>query len=152
MITTGKNRIMIYGPKTDGTYVVEFQEAEGEALAVSKPRTETAVIGHFQKRIPTDCRASGRGNILALGRPRRERPCGRAAEQRNELAPIHSIASSAATCSVCGKEIPSALAVLRFMSSRVPTGRGLSVILHICSTFGGPSPSFSRCSNPSSSA
>jgi hypothetical protein len=22
---TGKNRIMIYGPKTDGTYVVEFK-------------------------------------------------------------------------------------------------------------------------------
>lgn len=29
---TGKNRIMIYGPKDDGTYVVEFRTAEGEAL------------------------------------------------------------------------------------------------------------------------
>jgi hypothetical protein len=28
-----KNRIMIYGPKTDGTYVVEFRTADGEALA-----------------------------------------------------------------------------------------------------------------------
>jgi hypothetical protein len=35
---TGKNRIMIYGPKTDATYVVEFRMAEGI------PRTETAVI------------------------------------------------------------------------------------------------------------
>jgi hypothetical protein len=33
---------MIYGPKNDGTYVVEFRTAEGEALAISIPRTETA--------------------------------------------------------------------------------------------------------------
>jgi hypothetical protein len=31
---------MIYGPKDDGTYVA----AEGEALAISIPRTETTVI------------------------------------------------------------------------------------------------------------
>jgi hypothetical protein len=30
-----KNRIMIFGPKDDGTYVVEFRTAEGEALAIS---------------------------------------------------------------------------------------------------------------------
>ena len=35
--TTGKNRIMIYGPKHDGTYVVEFRTAAGEALAISIP-------------------------------------------------------------------------------------------------------------------
>ena len=33
MAMTGKNRIMIYGPKDDGTYVVEFRTATGEALA-----------------------------------------------------------------------------------------------------------------------
>jgi hypothetical protein len=27
--TEGKNRIMIYGPKEDGTYVVEFRTAAG---------------------------------------------------------------------------------------------------------------------------
>jgi hypothetical protein len=27
MTTTGKNRIMIYGPKNDGIYVVEFRTA-----------------------------------------------------------------------------------------------------------------------------
>ena len=32
MTTTGKNRIMIYGPKTDGTYVVEFRTSEGGRL------------------------------------------------------------------------------------------------------------------------
>jgi hypothetical protein len=58
MTTTGKNRIMIYGPKTDGTYVVEFRTAEGEPLAISIPRTETAVIRHFQERMPhsSSCR------------------------------------------------------------------------------------------------
>ena len=38
---------MIYGPKNDGTYVVEFKTADGEALAISVPRNETAVLKHF---------------------------------------------------------------------------------------------------------
>jgi hypothetical protein len=42
---------MIYGPKDDGTYVVEFRTAAGEALAISIPRTECAVIRHFQERM-----------------------------------------------------------------------------------------------------
>jgi hypothetical protein len=33
----GGNRIMIYGPKNDGTYIVEFKTADGEALAISVP-------------------------------------------------------------------------------------------------------------------
>jgi hypothetical protein len=36
----GKNRIMIFGPKNDGTYVVEFRTSEGDVLAISIPRTE----------------------------------------------------------------------------------------------------------------
>jgi hypothetical protein len=48
----GKNRIMIFGPETDGTYVVEFRTAEGKSLAISIPRTETAAIRHFQERMP----------------------------------------------------------------------------------------------------
>jgi len=36
---SGRNRIMIYGPKNDGTYVVEFKTADGEALAISVPAT-----------------------------------------------------------------------------------------------------------------
>ena len=39
----GQNRIMIYGPKDDGTYVVEFRTADGEALAISVPANETRV-------------------------------------------------------------------------------------------------------------
>ena len=34
---TKHNRIMIHGPKADGTYVVEFRTAAGEALAIYDP-------------------------------------------------------------------------------------------------------------------
>jgi hypothetical protein len=52
MTTTGKNRIMIYGPKDDGTYIVEFRTADGDVLAISIPRTEAVVVRHFQERMP----------------------------------------------------------------------------------------------------
>jgi hypothetical protein len=52
MTTTGKNRIMIYGPKDDGTYIVEFRTAAGEALAISIPRSEASVARYFQERMP----------------------------------------------------------------------------------------------------
>ena len=39
MTVAGKNRIMIYGPKDDATYIIEFRTAEGEALAISVPRS-----------------------------------------------------------------------------------------------------------------
>jgi hypothetical protein len=51
-MTEQRNRIMIFGPKSDGTYVIEFRMAAGEALAISIPRTEAAVIRHFQERMP----------------------------------------------------------------------------------------------------
>jgi hypothetical protein len=51
----GKNRIMIFGPKTDGTYVVEFRTAAGEALAISVPAGETRVLKHFQGECPMGC-------------------------------------------------------------------------------------------------
>jgi hypothetical protein len=43
---------MIYGPKSDGTYVVEFKTADGEALAISVPAGETRVLKYFQERMP----------------------------------------------------------------------------------------------------
>src|SRR5262245_11270929 len=48
----GRNRIMIYGPKSDGTYIVEFRMADGESLAISVPAEETRVLKHFQARMP----------------------------------------------------------------------------------------------------
>jgi hypothetical protein len=50
--TKPMTRIMIYGPKEDGTYVVEFNTAAGEALAISVPRSEVTVLKHFQARMP----------------------------------------------------------------------------------------------------
>jgi hypothetical protein len=47
----GKNRIMIYGPKDDGTYVVEFGTAEGEGAGelamVSSPSQRLRYSAHF---------------------------------------------------------------------------------------------------------
>src|SRR5262249_42664875 len=56
--------------------------------------------------------------LAGLLRARRERPrCCRAADQRYECAPFHSIASSASPSSGSGTVSPSALAVLRLMTS-----------------------------------
>ena len=63
MTTAGKNRIMNFGPRDDGTYVVEFRTAAGEVLAISIPRPEAAVIRHFQERVP---KAAGRRQCFAL--------------------------------------------------------------------------------------
>jgi hypothetical protein len=52
MAMNGKNRIMIYGPKADGTYLVEFKTAAGESLAISVPGSEAAGLRHFQARMP----------------------------------------------------------------------------------------------------
>jgi hypothetical protein len=52
LVVTSNNRITIYGPKDDGTYVVEFRTAEGDVLAISIPRSEAHVIRHFQEQMP----------------------------------------------------------------------------------------------------
>src|SRR5262245_53241467 len=54
---------------------------------------------------------------LALLRARRERPRRRAAEQRDELAPLHSITSSAVASSVGGTVRPSIRAVWWLMTN-----------------------------------
>jgi hypothetical protein len=48
----GQGRILIYGPKSDGTYIIEFRMADGESLAISVPAGETRVLTHFQERMP----------------------------------------------------------------------------------------------------
>ena len=44
--STAKNRIMIFRPKDDGSYVLEFGTSDGEV------RSEVAVIRHFQEQMP----------------------------------------------------------------------------------------------------
>src|SRR5262245_47716565 len=56
---------------------------------------------------------------LRLLRARRERPRRCAAEQRDELAPPHSITSSASASSLSGIWRPSAFAVLRLMINSI---------------------------------
>src|SRR5262249_43369999 len=58
-------------------------------------------------------------NRHRLLRTRRERPCRRAAEQRDEVATPHSITSSARPDSGSGMVMPSVLAVLRLMNSSI---------------------------------
>src|SRR5262249_15534004 len=55
-------------------------------------------------------------NTLRLLRPRREWPSGCAAEQRDDLAAVHSITSSARASSVAGTSRPSARAVTRLIT------------------------------------
>jgi hypothetical protein len=55
MTETGKNRIMIYGPKPDGTYIVEFRIAKGESLAISVPAGETRVLKFFRSGCRIGC-------------------------------------------------------------------------------------------------
>src|SRR5262249_26751467 len=50
---------------------------------------------------------SNAADALALLRPRRERPCCCSAEQRDELAPLHSITSSAMASTPGGIVTPS---------------------------------------------
>src|SRR5262249_5609197 len=56
-------------------------------------------------------------HLARLLRAGSERPRGRAAEQRDELASFHSITSSARVISDGGRSRPSALAVLRLITS-----------------------------------
>jgi hypothetical protein len=66
--------------------------------------------------------AGGYDQTVRLLCARRERPSGRAADERNELAPSHSITSSARPSSDGGTSSPSALAVLRLTTSSNLTG------------------------------
>src|SRR5262249_23311175 len=83
-------------------------------------------------------------HTLGLLRARRERPCRRAAEKRDELAAIHlrghSITSSATKRKSRGIVSPSSLAVFRLMTNSnlvgCPTGKSAGLApLRILSTY-----------------
>src|SRR5262249_55895237 len=91
---------------------------------------EVADITHsLAENLHVHIRRRGRRQIAnthglhGLLRARRERPCGcRAADERDELAALHSITSSASARSAGGIVNPSALAALRFTTSSKVTG------------------------------
>ena len=49
---SGRNRIRIYGPRSDGSHIVEFKTADGGGVAINVPVGETRVLKHFQERMP----------------------------------------------------------------------------------------------------
>jgi hypothetical protein len=70
MKTAGNYRIQIYGPKEDGTYVIEFR-TDGQVFALSTPRTETEVIRRFKERMPGGVPSKAADSFLLAGRRRR---------------------------------------------------------------------------------
>jgi hypothetical protein len=103
------------------------------------------------------CRRSAaclRRSVVELLRARRERPRRRrGAEQRDEITADHSITSSARASSVSGTSRPSALAVLRLITSSNLVGActgssaGLAP-LRMRSTYDAASRNSSTCSTP----
>ena len=67
----GENRIMIYGPKDDGTYIVEFRE-RGRRAGDSIPRTEAHVIAHGRTNDDGRDRGAGSNGAVLGGVGRRE--------------------------------------------------------------------------------
>src|SRR5262249_25104708 len=78
------------------------------AILILRPRRRQQLRVNI--RCPVDEKSDHRHRLLLC--PRHERPCGRrAAEQRDELAALHSITSSASASSSGGLSSPSAFAV-----------------------------------------
>src|SRR5262249_29656718 len=86
--------------------ITEVTQTQADSL---KPRGKRRWRCHAEESDPR--------HLARLLRAHRERPRGRAAEQRDELPPFHSITSSARASSVRGTSRPSALAVLRLSTS-----------------------------------
>ena len=92
MKAKAEDKITIYGPKSDGTYIVEFRTAAGEALAISIPRTEATVIRHFQRERPSSVMVGRVGSacervLLVTARPRNNP--GNARRQRSVVDTAH---------------------------------------------------------------
>src|SRR5215468_6926810 len=80
------------------------------------PNLMTDLICHIGRQHELRQRGSSNHRHRRLLRARRERPSNRrAAEQHDEVAPLHSMTSSARASSVGGTVRPSALAVVRLM-------------------------------------
>src|SRR6516165_8515479 len=85
-------------------------------LALDKARLFEALPESPQKLLVLRCGGEDPDyRHLRLLRARRERPCRRASEQRDERAPLHSITSSARADRPGGTSRPSVLAVFRLI-------------------------------------
>src|SRR5262249_58990107 len=107
---------LIIGPAILDDDVLTLDKASFfEALAKS---TQT-VLDHRARRSVVEEPDHRHCRLL---RARRERPRRRTAEQRDELAAFHSITSSARASTAAGISRPSALAVLRLITSSYLVG------------------------------
>src|SRR5215467_6056742 len=90
--------------------------ATTEPHGLRRPKSTNALIARSKSK-------RQRHDPPRLLRTRHQRPRGhRAAEQRDELAPSHSITSSARASSVGGTSRPSVLAVLRLITNSYLVG------------------------------
>src|ERR1044071_7326311 len=89
------------------------------ALDVPSFRQATAELSYAERCVSERCTSQKPDDRhRRLLRARRERPrYRRAAEQRDELAPLHSITSSARARTLSGTVRPSALATLRLITN-----------------------------------
>src|SRR5262245_31683270 len=80
--------------------------------------SECCLVALYQRIVlGKGCQHADASHPLALLRARRERPRSRAAEQRDELAALHSTTSSARADKSGGTSIPICLAVFRFITN-----------------------------------
>src|SRR5262249_12552169 len=87
-----------------------------EPTAIAQPCAQCCQPGRVTRRGDKTQKADACN--LRLLRPHRERPrCRRAAEQRDEIAALHSITSSAIASSLSGTAKASALAVFKLITS-----------------------------------
>src|SRR5215831_419210 len=108
----GREVVPALRPAHVDIYVAVFDPAK-----FAEPRGEGGEP-HAGRRLRAGAEEPNSHGLAALLRTRRERPRGRrAAEQRDEVAALHSITSSARASSGNAMETPSTLAVLRLITS-----------------------------------
>src|SRR5262249_55304165 len=100
-----------------GPTIVDPRVAAGGPSELFQALKESRWTGFSFPIVPRPRPWQPQGPPPLLLRARRERPRGSAAEQRDELAPPHSITSSAMERTSPGMIRPRALAVLRLISS-----------------------------------
>ena len=86
-----------------------------DIAVVAKPKPPGLYLGRISNRVRTTEKSDHRHCRILCAR--RERPCCRATDYRDELAPPHSITSSAMESTLSGMVRPSALAVVRLMTN-----------------------------------
>src|SRR5205823_1908924 len=104
----GRTVVTAFRPAHIDLYVAAFDPAK---FAQPRHKGGDPYVGSCRR---ASAEETNSGEARRLLRPRRERPRCRAADERDELAPFHSITSSARSRKDSGIVRPSAFAVVRF--------------------------------------